>query len=227
MDSEKIKAKIKKLLALSSSPNPHEAAAALEAAQKLMDEYNIDAVGINRLDITEEACKTVYRENVPHYERSLITRIATAFGCRQIYFQARSFCKWLFIGLPHRARIAAYIAQVLLRTLRAARKDYIKTLRRVKSRYRKTRRADAFCSAWVNAVTEKLSAFAGSGPEERQEIKTFIQKQHPDLTGMKFLRRPDGTDTDYRNGRLAGSGVRLQHGVTVGAPAPLLQERTE
>jgi hypothetical protein len=196
MDSERIKSKMKKLLALSSSPNPHEAAAALEAAQKLMAEYNIDAAGVNRLDITEEACKTIYRKNTPPYENKLIVLIGNAFGCRSIY-QVNAGCRWTFIGLSHRAQVAAYIAQVLLRKLRAARSEYIKTLRRVRSRHRKTRRADAFCSAWVNAVTEKLFVFAGSGPEEDREIEIFIQENHPNLTGMQFTRRPTGTDGDY------------------------------
>jgi hypothetical protein len=105
-DFEKIKSKIKKLLALSTSPNPHESAAALEAAQKLMAEHNIDAAGINRLDITEEGFKTVWRENTPPYETQLIFRIANAFGCFRLY-EKRAICRWLFIGLPHRAQVAA------------------------------------------------------------------------------------------------------------------------
>jgi hypothetical protein len=99
----------------------------------------------------------------------------------------------------------------------------MKTLRRVRSRYRKTRRADAFCLAWVNAATEKLSTFAGLGPEEQREIEIFMQENHPNLTDMKFNRRPSGTDGDYYKGRLAGSGISLQHGVSMGSPAPLLQ----
>jgi hypothetical protein len=219
---EKIKSKIKKLLMLSRSSNLHEAASALAAAQKLMAEYDISAV--NSHDVTEERTEALYRENAPRYETNLTYSIALAFGCKRIYHVgADRRCTWDFIGLSHRAQIAAYITQVLLRRLRAVRAEYIKALNRVRARYRKTRRADAFCTAWVQEVTEKLPAFAGSSPEEQKEIDTFFQEKHPNATSMKFRREASGTQGDYLKGRLAGQGVQLQHGVSMGSPAPLLR----
>ena len=52
-DIDKIKAKIKKLFALSQSPNANGAAAALETAQKLMGEYGIIKSEIPALDVGE------------------------------------------------------------------------------------------------------------------------------------------------------------------------------
>ncbi|MDR2663662.1 MAG: DUF2786 domain-containing protein [Treponema sp.] len=219
-DIEKIKAKIKKLLMLSSSPNPHEAASALAAAQKLMAEYNVGAV--NRLDITEERAGAIYRENTPRYETLLTSRIAEAFGCRKLYVVGAS-CTWRFIGISHRAQIAAYITQILLRRLRTARAEYVKTLNRVRKRYRKTQRADVFCLAWVSEVTRKLPAFAGCDPEERDSIIDFYQRKYPNTTTMKPGRKESGTGRDFQKGLLAGNGVQLQHGVSMGSPAPLLQ----
>jgi hypothetical protein len=217
-DLEKIKAKIKKLLALSGSSNSHEAASALAAAQKLMAAYDI---GVSKIEVTVERASTTYRENTPEYENRLTFLIAKAFGCKRIY--AVGFhCTWMFVGLPHRAQVAAYIAQVLLRKLRAERVKYLKTLRRVRERCRKTWRADAFCVAWCATVTEKLPAFAACGPEEEKEIAAFIEEHCQNLTEMKFQRKPKGTASDYLKGRIAGKGVQLQHGVSMGFPAPLL-----
>lgn len=217
---DKIKGKIKKLLALSRSPNPHEAAAALKMAQKLIAEYKVDQCAINSLDIGEEAAPTARRENPPVYEGVLTSNIARAFGCGKLYYIRESGCTWRFIGLSHRAQVAAFIAQVLLRKLRAARAEYVKTLYRVRSRYRKTQRADDFCAAWVQAVTGKLPEFAGSTPGEKREIERFIKINHPVLTGANPLRRTLGNRNDLLRGRRAGEGVTLQHGVGMGSGAP-------
>lgn len=52
-DKEKILEKLKKLLALSKSDNPHEAALALQRAQKLMLAYNITQADLALSDIRE------------------------------------------------------------------------------------------------------------------------------------------------------------------------------
>jgi hypothetical protein len=219
---EKIKAKIKKLMALSASSNPNESAAAAEAAQRLMADYKIDPGEINSLDISEEAAPTARREDPLLYEDILIRNIAGAFGCESLYSVRSGGCAWKFIGLSHRAQVAAFLGQVLLRKLRKSRAEYIKTLYRVRSRYRKTQRADDFCLSWVLAVTEKLSAFSGCSPSEKKEIGLFIAKNHPELTKVAPVRRSFGNANDALNGSLAGSGVELRHGVAMGPGSALL-----
>lgn len=221
-DIDKIMAKIKKLLALSRSPNPNEAASALRMAQELMAEHRVGQADINSLDIAEEPVKTACRENPPRHEAVLIYSIAEAFGCRHLYHMRGYQCTWLFIGLRHRAQVAAYIGQVLMRKLRAARAGYIKSLYRVRSKYRKTQRADEFCRAWVGAVTEKLPAFAGADEGELNAIACYVQKSHPKLTDISSINRPSVNDADYYNGAHAGRGVHLQHGVGVDPRSPLL-----
>jgi len=218
-DINKITAKIKKLLALSKSPNPNEAASALEMAQALMAEYNVDQADVGSIDIAGETTKTACRENPPLYEAALFRKIANAFGCRLIHLSGRG--RWEFIGMSHRAQVSAYIGHVLLRKLKSARAAYIKTLYRVRSKHRKTRRADDYCSAWVDAVTEKLSAFAGLTEEEQKAVGVYVAKNHPNLERMNPVSRSFGNFADYRNGHRAGEGVELQHGVGVDPRKPL------
>jgi hypothetical protein len=218
---DKIRGKIKKLLALSKSPNPHEAAAALEMAQRLMAEYKVDRSEINSLVITEEAAPAERRRMPPVYEALLIRKIAAAFGCERFYHIKEGRCAWNFIGLNHRAQVAAFIAQVLLRKLKSARQDYTKTLYRVRSRYRKTQRADDFCIAWVSTVTEKLPVFSGAGAGEKKEIERFVKTNHPKLKDFSPPNRTFGNKNDYLQGRRAGEGVTLQHGVGMESGAPL------
>ena len=220
-DIDKIKAKIKKLLALSRSPNPNEAASALRMAQELMAEYKIEQTGVNIFDIGEETVSAACHLNVPRYEVRLFNDISDAFGCELIHGYGNK-CAWHFIGLQHRAQIAAYIGQILLRKLKSARAGYIKSLYRVRSRCRKTRRADDYCLAWVTAVTDKLSAFAGVSAEEKKAIMLYKNEKHPELENLGIIDRSLGNDIDYLNGAMAGEGVELQHGVGVHSQSPLL-----
>jgi len=222
-DVDKIKAKIKKLLSLSRSPNPNEAASALKKAQELLAEYGLGQHDVNAIDIGETSVSTAYRNNVPRYEARLFGYLSTAFGCEVIHYQGKS-CTWRLIGLQHRAEVAAYIGQVLLRKLRSARTGYIKSLHRVRSRSRKTQRADAYCLAWVTTVTAKLPAFTGISAEEEKAVALYKDKAHPLLTKLNLIKRPSVNSTDYRNGARAGEGVQLQHGVGVHSPGSLLLE---
>ena len=52
-NNEKLLEKLKKLLALAKSDNPHEAALALQRAQKLMQAYNITQADLALSDIDE------------------------------------------------------------------------------------------------------------------------------------------------------------------------------
>jgi hypothetical protein len=222
-DIEKIIEKIKKLLALAKSPNPNEAAIALKMAQDLIAEYKIDQSDVNIMEIESKDAKTAYRDKPPRYELLLFSEISSAFGCKLLLFcYGYKKCCWRFIGLSHRAKISAYIGQVLLRKLRAARVKYYKSLFRVRSSYRKIQRADDFCLAWVNTVTDKLSTFAGISEEEQKAIELYQNKNYPDLQKLTSTKRSFGNAEDYYNGCKAGAGVELQYGVGVDPRSSLL-----
>ena len=215
---EKIKAKIKKLLALSNSPNPNEAASALKMAQEMMAEYNVEKFEVGNINISEEKTPSYGGNSPPIYETLLIFYVSTAFGCKYIHSYSReNYWKhiWVFIGLSHRAEVAAYITQILLRKLKTARKEYIKSLYRVRSKYRKTQRADDFCKAWVSTISDKLITFAQTSIEEDVAIESFVNKNYPNLGKLNSTDRSFGRDIDSYKGREAGKGVQLQHGVGV------------
>jgi len=221
-DFDKIKDKIKKLLALSRSPNPNEAASALKMAQELMAEYKIAQSAVNTFDIGEKTVKTVFRDKPPRYECTLINLISRAFGCKTIFYIKKDACAWVFLGLKHRAEIASFICHVLLRKLRSARSNYLKGLNRVRSKYRKTQRADAFCKGWVHVVTDKLPAFAGVTAEEKKAIELYRDNHHQNLTDIKAINRSSGRGNDFLNGYRTGKGVELQHGVGTFSPCSLM-----
>jgi hypothetical protein len=217
-NTDKITYKIKKLLALSNSPNANEAASALRMAQKLMEQYNIDAESVSRCDISKEELKGNSGEHPPKYETGLVFHIAKAFGCRPAYGGVKVKGRWCyghtFIGIEHRAKIAAFMAEVLLRKLKSARTKYVQSLTRVKSRENKIRRADEFCKGWVMTVIGKLRKFVNSR-EEEAAIERAVRDAGWYGKVESLERKPPkryGWD-DYFKGKRAAAGIELQHGL--------------
>jgi len=137
---EKIKAKLKKLFALSRSSNANEAALALEMAQKLMLEHGIKRNEVGEFEIIKEDIKGNSGERPPKHEVHLTSSIGKAFGCKTAYGWTRGqktesgyiwgYYGHTFVGLEHRVQIACFIAEVLLRKMRKARNEYMKHLTR-------------------------------------------------------------------------------------------------
>jgi hypothetical protein len=226
-DIEKIKGKIKKLLALSKSPNAHEAALALEMAQKLMAECGVKLNEVGEFEITEEKIDGNGGVHPPQYEIYLAGKIAAAFGCRLAYGVTRHISKsfygnyyddpkygHIFVGLEHRVKIASFIAGVLLRKLKKARNEYMKKLNRVRLRAHKIKRADSFCLGWAFTVASKLHVFTNT-PDEQLSIDSYVA----DLDwgdDLKTLNRKEVKSSgvnDFSNGRRAARDVQIRHGV--------------
>ena len=218
-DLEKIKAKIKKLFALSESPNANEVAAALEMAQKLMDEYGLIKSEIPTLDVNEDEAPRASGNTPPQYEINLAVSIAKAFGCRVLMSQILDVKTvyrntYKFIGVDYRPEIASYIAVVLFRKLRRARAEYIKSLFRIRSRATKVKWGDEFSKGWVSTVLKKLKTFSGS-PEEDKALEMYMKK-YTNLETVSGIDRGSVKKygpLDWYNGRRAGEGVEIQHGV--------------
>jgi hypothetical protein len=219
-DFDKIKAKLKKLFALSRSSNANEAALALEMAQKLMAEHGIERNAVGEFEIIEEEIKGNSGKRPPSYETRLISGIAKAFGCQCAYGSININEVWsetwghTFVGLEHRVKIAAFIGEVLLRKLKKARREYIKKLSRVRSRGNKIKRADTFCLSWVLTVNSKLVIFANTEEEQTAIDNYVVNLKWGDNLKTIFREsvKSAGID-DFLKGRHAGAGIEIQHGV--------------
>ncbi|MDR0710346.1 MAG: DUF2786 domain-containing protein [Spirochaetaceae bacterium] len=225
-ETDKIKDKIKKLFALSKSPNAHEASIALEMAQKLMAEYGIKRNDVGEFEVIKEVVKGNGGEKPPRYEVYLVGEIAEAFGCRNAYgmiklpaidqYGFNTYAHgYSFVGLEHRVKIALFITEVLLRKLKKARNEYIKRLNRVRTRGNKIKRADEFCLGWAVTVVSKLHKFTNA-PDEQAAIDNYVAG----LSWGKNLKSISRTVVkksgikDFVNGRRAAADVEIQHGVT-------------
>jgi hypothetical protein len=226
-DIDKVKDKIKKLFALSKSPNANEAATALEMAQKLMDEYGVKRNEVGEFEITEENIDGNSGMRPPQYEVYLAAEIATAFGCRIAYGVVRRIHKsfygydytdpkygHLFVGLEHQVKIAAFVADVLLRKLKMARTEYVKKLNRVRLRANKIKRADEFCFGWAVTVVSKLHKFTNT-PDEKIAVDNYVADLGwgVDLKAISRKAVKNSGINDYVNGRRAATNIQIRHGV--------------
>lgn len=117
---------IEKLLALSKSPNPHEAALALKRAHKLMQKYKIDLHALKASKFTELSLS--FSRGINHKEISsavayIIKNLASCcvLGCQTPK-------ALLFIGDNASLLQAEYIFAFLDRALVNAKKSYLKSL---------------------------------------------------------------------------------------------------
>lgn len=214
MDHSKAIDKIKKLLRLAASDNPHEAAAAMRQARALMEKYRLEDSDVQLSDVYECAARSGSKITPPQWEANLVGAVSQAYACKVLFMSGIG--EWRFIG--EMAELASYTMALLLRQIRQSRRDFISTqLKRCKPAT-KTKRADVFCSAWVSAVRKQVMVFAGND-EPSQATEAYMLKHHAETekldcrdrnankgTGMRAM-------TDAMHGFIAAGDVRLNHGL--------------
>lgn len=221
--SEKILDKIKKCLALASSANEHEAAAALRQAQKLMQAHGLTDQDVAAAQAGESGVKAGAAVKPAAWETALAIEVGDAFGCWTL-FSGRCGGIWVYVGVGAAPEVCGYAFAVLLRQAKRARAEYIGTvLKRVKRATIKTRRADLFCEGWVQTAASKLTAWPAT-PDQDAAVQAFIGVNYPSLRGsLKAIDRNAGRNLrdhewdDLGRGRMAGRGAVLNRGVGAGA----------
>lgn len=178
MEKDKALDKIKKCLRLSKSANEHEAAQALKQAQSLMREYEISDLDIAMSEVSESSVKIPKKYT---FWQSLLFKVCReAFGCQGYIDQSydkktdRNIHHYHFYGVSPKPELASYAYEVLIRQLRAARRQYMATqLKNVRNIKNKTYRADEFCYGWIYSVYDKINEFACS-EEEKQKMAHYL-----------------------------------------------------
>lgn len=226
MDNAKIIDKIKKCLALANSSNPNEAATALRQAQILMDKYGIDHPELLAAGVSAEWVKSGAAKTPPAYEAGLANLVGNAFACKILFsgkFNGRSFeieGGYKFIGCAPNPEVASYTYTVLVRQLRKARSEYIKTKLKRCGPKSKTARADQFCEGWVYAIRSKIQTVAPT-PEQAQAIEAYFEKYIGETRSLEPRQHATrGANDDGHAGYVAGKNAVLNRGV--GTPDQLL-----
>lgn len=232
MTRDQALSKIKKCLALAKSQNPHEAAAAMRQAQKLMAEHNLDEQDISLADIAESMVAAVSTAN-NRWESELSNAVANAFACALFSRVSWGGPRWgtpakkrhyIFIGVGAAAEVASYAYEVLSRQCAKARLEHVRKQPKTCKPITKTARGDQFALGWAFGVRGMLDKFANS--ERNQELlKSYMATKHSDLATVKAKDKSVGRnvrDDDIHQGILSGRNAKLQRGVSGGQQQGLL-----
>jgi len=210
---KKILDKIKKLMALANSANPHEAANALRKAQLLMQEHQLSQSDIELSDIAEHSAALANTSKTqPQWSMKLMAMILQAFGITGYFNPGLRRC--FFVGYQDRAEIAAYCYAVLARQLKAARRDFLASLNKRLKATTKTARADLFCEGWISGVYQQVTDLVPS-EKEQALVARYMSEKRARLTAAK-VREAKATARDQDAGYAgyeAGKQVKLNAGV--------------
>lgn len=218
MERETAIQKIKKCLALSKSPNPHEAAAALRQAQKLMAAHQVDDVDIDLSCVSEH--DTPLAVGAKSAWLSLLAgTCAEAFGCQFIFKLGGGDNRATFIGLHGAAQVASYAFDVLLRQVQRDRAHHITAQPKSCKRVTKIARGDAFALGWVRAAAALVERMAGSDAEQAARAALIAQYKQRQFKGLESFR-PERRDlkgrvtpNSYLLGDAAGRAAELHNAV--------------
>ncbi len=177
-------AKIKKCLALSASPEPHEAAAAMRQAQKMMAALGVTAEEVEAPDIAEAVVKTREGFGNCRYMNLLASLIEEAFGVEVLYSRNPGSAHRLnvkYIGPRAKALLAQYTHVVMQQALEGAWRFHL-DLYPYDKQFVGAR--SSFYMGWLWAVEPQVQAMVPS-EVETAAIGRFMALRYPDVVPFK------------------------------------------
>ena len=199
-DRKRALERIQKCLNLAKSSEPHEAAAALRQAQKLMEMHGVSEDDVNNLDIESEKVVSadLWRKSLSLYLTNLVHLIEKAFGVKAVFEPSLENGKYKvavrYFGTNGRAQLAAYTHAVIWRTLKAQWNAYSKTNPWVNDQ--KGART-GFWIGWIQAVKRTVMEFGGAKEEEVPRADGRGTELVPTAFGKEMAKIEKGISSHY------------------------------
>lgn len=222
MDKKTAIDKIRKCLALAKSSEPHEAAAALRQAQKLMEKFGVEHPELLAAGVSEAFTKSSANKTPTRYEVHLASVICDVFACDMMFTRRLSKSQlaieggYTFIAAAPIPDIATYTFSVLRRQLAKARAEYMKTALK-RHRKNKTAAADLFCVGWVNAVHNQIKTLQPT-PEQEEAINAYKRINYAQAGQLKPRENKLNNQANHGqhewNGFVEGKKANLNRGVS-------------
>ncbi len=223
-EEERVLGRIAKLLALAESPSQHEAEAAMNAAQRLMLKYNLDATAARASsDDRAFAYRTLGTPSgrVIEAERTLATILGDHFFVEVIWVPAyrplegKRGSVLEVSGTPANLEMAAYVHSFLTH---AADRLWIEHRRAHRLRGNRDRRT--FLAGVMAGFHAKLQAEKRAQAREGlvwagdAELHAYYRRRHPHVVTVRYgvSSRSDA----HAHGRAAGQALVLHRPVTSG-----------
>lgn len=218
---EKLLSRLKKCLALSASPEPHEAAAALRQAQKIMSELGITEADLIGLEIHETVVKT--REGFGRCKTMmhLTNMLEEIFGVECIFERNPGSADRLnvrYIGARDRVLMAEYSHRVVWRAMQASWEKFLAERPEYKG---DSGKRQSFHMGWLAQVRSKVEAVAIPDEETRairrhmerkygQALKT-IQSGETRLHGSAYYAGKDAAEDFELHRPVRQERIALEH----------------
>jgi hypothetical protein len=169
-DLDKIKIRIKKLIALSKSPNENEAMAALEKARRLMEEY-----GLNEKDcVYISSCVKSTKRYIP-WRTVIANSMAWLYNCYKFRDQNNGF--FVFSGEEIDVFMAIEMYSYLIKTIERMAKQNIR--KNAKSKFRESYKWGIASSLYNRIETLGQScSWAHQREEKITAIEEYVSKKH-------------------------------------------------
>lgn len=223
MDKERVIAKIRKLLALSESPNEHEAALAASKARQMMRDYQIGVLEVHgTAQAGAEMAIIKDARRIEYWESWLFSHLARRFDV----FGFRSKSGLQAIGTELDMQLFAYAWDYLTKTIRSLYRSAWKSHKLAMpfppgSRWQANRFRRAFCFGAAKRIIENLDAEWAKDQCAHSDsaralvvVKSNLIRQRVLAEGLRFKSvrtRSEGLNANfYRAGRCAADKVRLR-----------------
>ena len=225
MENSPIIEKIKKLLALASSSNEHEAALAAGHAQRLLSEHNLAMADIEASHRPDKADKveTAVSKSLPKWLRHLSAGVSNAFDCQAIHHPATG--KMTFIGVGADVQIAAYTFTYLDRIVRKLCANYMKqhVVSTTANRHRELMRQSYYLGA-VSTITARLKEQKAQTPVTTGALvpvkEGLIRQAMNEIGNLRTMhsRRSYINSDAYSRGQTDGAQLGIHHGISAASP---------
>lgn len=220
--------RVQKLLALSKSDNPNEAAAAAAAANKLIDQYRLSEADLEIQGQAEEPLEEdegyIYESGkITRWKSNLVMELVSHYGLYvwndNYWPKGRQVSRYRLVGRKSDITIAKYMFSWLVLECQRLADLYAKGQGRVY--------VASYCSGFVNGVTEQLKASrkevqaeASAGAlvkiNERSELaKLFAKSLHNNLVTRKSYSHGQTDREAFASGQVSGRNIHL--GQSLGA----------
>ena len=229
-NKEKIVEKIRKLLALASSPNENEAMSAMEKAQTLLAEHNL-----NESDVKEEVSKIIIKmtktDSVP-WKRTIAHALASLYFCDYWYGfnykrnpnRAEGHTRYddhKFVGKEHNVDVAIMMFQYLIEAVERlanvgakkqpyGKNQYLTSFRKtaagtLSARLRERLRAARAGEVKSSTTGTTLPALAPLYDQAMAEIKPYV----PTTLGKSRASIAPSSGAGVIDGRTAGETISI------------------
>jgi hypothetical protein len=229
---DKLIDKVRKLLALSKSPNEHEATLAMEKAQEILKTYNLTLTEVEVKNIVERRIKM---GKLTKWKIHLASAVAAGFDTK-LYMLGTQYL--VFCGTKVDTEVSEYAYEYLKGTVEALLKSYVSEMRKPKTDSelaikalgididkKPVKNATSYAYGIVLALEIKIKEFAAKKavmpaplgstdliPLKNLELQKYWEEKM-EKASAEFGTRQELDEEAFKQGHKDGESISLHRGV--------------